>query len=206
LDLTDLIVLVPKARRYCEGPYGSPENRPPLEESQLYAMVADGCADIIMASGSLFGHSLIVKERDARIGFPTKWQTDVLLDEWEGSVIITQTALNYFFFCFRELKTSQAIKNEGTEWQYTLSVNIIRDYINTLKSQRDLALEGLMKHHPVLDRFASNIRVRDQATVAILEWWDNVSPGLSGGVGMPGGQEAAVIPWTPGWSGGGFTP
>lgn len=204
-DLTDLMVLVPRARRYIEGPYGAPANRPTLQDDQIYAMVADATADIILFSGSLFGHTLIVKTRDANAGFPTAWQTDTVLDEWESSVVTAQTALNYFFFLFRDMKVSQSVKNEGTEWQYSLSANVIRDYIADLQSRRDLALEGLRKHHPTLDRYASNIRVRDQATVAVLEWWDNVSPGV-GGSGMPGGQEAAVIPWTPGWSGPGFTP
>jgi hypothetical protein len=204
-DLTDLMVLVPRARRYIEGPYGPPPNRPSLDDSVIYNMVADATADIILYSGNLFGHALIVKSRDPTAGFPTAWQTDAVLDEWESSVITAQTALNYFFFLFRDMKVSQAIKNEGTEWQYSLSANVIRDYIGELQQRRDLALAGLQKHHPTLDRYASNIRVRDQATVAVLEWWDNVSPGL-GGAGMPGGQEAAVIPWTPGWTGAGFTP
>ena len=61
--------------------------------------------------------------------------------------------------------------------------------------------KGEKKARPVLDRFASNIRVRDQATVAVLEWWDINSPGLTGG-GLPGGQESTSIPWFPGPEGG----
>lgn len=204
-DLTDLMVLVPKTRRYIEGPYGPPENQPPLQDTDIYNLAADACADIILMSGNLFGHTLNVTGRDGTTGAPTSWATSEVLDEWESSVITAQAALNYFFFLFRTLKVSQSIKNEGTEWQYTLSANVIRGYLQELQSRRDMALAGLQKHHPVLDRYASNIRVRDQATVAILEWWDTVSPGVDGS-GMPGGQEAAVIPWTPGWTGPGFTP
>jgi hypothetical protein len=203
-DLTDLLVLVPRARRYCEGPYGAPSGLPALSEAQLYAMIADACGDIILYSGTLFRHQLLVTERDPRAGYPTAWSTGVMLTEWEGALIVTQVALNYFFLLFRDMKVSQAIKNEGTEWSYSLSANVIRDYIASLRAARDLALAGLLKHHPVLDRYASNIRVRDQATVAILEWWDTNATDAGGG-GIPGGQEAAVIPWTPGWSGG-WTP
>ncbi len=195
-DLTDLMILVPRARRNMEGPFGPPENRPPLDDSVIYNMVADACAEIILDTGTLFGHTLIVKTRDPTAGYPTAWQTDVMLDEWETMVIVIQAALNYFFFVFRDLKTSQAIKNEGTEWQYTLSVNVIRDYLADLQNRRDMALAGLLKHHPVLDRFASIIRVRDQATVAILEWWATNLPDQA--PGLPGGQEAAVIPWVGG--------
>lgn len=197
-DLTDLKVMVPRARRYIEGPYGPPENRPPLDDDVIYPLVADACADIILFSGNLFGHTLIVSKRDNRAGFPTAWQTSEVLDEWEVSVITTQAAINYFFFLFRDLKISQAISNEGTSWEYSLSANVIRGYLQELQARRDMALQGLQKHHPVIDRYASNIRVRDQATVALLEWWDTVSPG--GGGAMPGGQEAAVVPWVGGVS------
>lgn len=200
----DLRVVVPRARRYCEGPYGPPQGKSKLLDSQLYEMVADACGDIILYTGTLFGHKLTVTSRDSRVGFPTGWATEKPLEEWEAALITAQCALNYFFFVFRDMKISSAIRNEGTEYTWSLSANVIRDYIASLRQARDLAITGLMRHHPVLDRFASNIRVRDQATVAVLEWWDHnsirtVAPGL------PGGQEAAVVPWTPGWSGPGFT-
>jgi hypothetical protein len=167
-------------------------------------MVADATADAILFAGGLFGHQLIVKARDPTEGFPTAWQTEAILDEWEVSVITAQVALNFFFFALRDLKNSESIKNEGTEWSYTLSANVLRDYISELQNQRDMALKALRSWHPVIDRYASNIRVRDQATVAILEWWStNIADRVPG---LPGGQEAAVIPWTPGWSGPGFTP
>lgn len=199
VDLTDLMVFVPWARRACEGPYGPPGGKPALMDSQIYGMLADACADVILFTGSLFNHKLVVAARDPIGGYPTEWHTDVVLDQWEGALIITQVALNYFFFLFRDLKTSLSIKNEGTEYSYTLSANVLRDYLGSLKDQRDLAIAGLQKHYPVIDRFASNIRVRDQATVVALEWWDVNSAGVSGGVGLPGGQEAYVLPWVPGW-------
>lgn len=199
VDLTDLMVFVPWARRACEGPFGAPGGLPSLMDSQLYAAVADACAEMILFTGSLFGHQLIVAARDPTGGFPTQWHTEVQLSEWEGAVIITQVALNYYFHVFRDMKTSQAIRNEGTEWEYTLSANVLRDYLATLKDQRDMAMAGLQKHHPILDKFASTIRVRDQATVAVLEWWAHDSGVTSGGLGIPGGQEAYTLPWIPGW-------
>jgi hypothetical protein len=203
-DLTDLMVLVPWAKRACEGPYGAPLGLGELQNAQLYPMVADACSEIILLSGSLFGHELSVKARDLTGGFPTAWRTDTVLNQWEGAVIITQVALDYLRFLYRDMKTSLSIANEGTEYSYTLSASVIAAYLKQLQSDRDRAIDGLRAHNVVLDRYASNIRVRDQATVAILEWWDtNEFDGL-GGSGLPGGQEAAVIPWTPGWSGPGF--
>lgn len=195
-DLTDLRVMLPRARRKCEGPWGNPNNRPPLGESVLYNMIADACAEVVMLSGSFFHHQLLVKARDPLGGFPTRWKTDTVLSEYETAIITAQVALNYYYYLFRDMKISESIKNEGTEFSWSLSANAIRNYLESLRDERDRALAGLRVNIPVLDRFASVIRVRDQATVAVLEWFDSNSPGLTGG-GLPGGQEATSIPWFP---------
>lgn len=192
-DLTDLFVLVPRARRKVEGPWGNPNDRPALMDSQLYAMVADACSEVVMLSGSFFHHELVVKSRDPLRGFPTEWQTSEVLSEYEAAIVCAQVALNYYHYLFRDQKISETIKNEGTEWSYSLSANVIKGYLEALIKERDDAIAGLRINTPVLDRFASNIRVRDQATVAVLEWWDTNAPALGGG--MPGGQEASVVPW-----------
>lgn len=201
-DLTDLRVLVPRTRRACEGPYGAPIGKMELTEDQLYGMVADACSEIILFAGNLFGHELEVKKRDPLVGFPTAWKTETKLNEWEGAVIVSQAALDYFFHLFRDMKVSESIKNEGTEWSYALSANVIKNYLEALQNKREKALEGIRLHHPVYDIYASNIRVRDQATVGILEYWDTNSRSESGGVGLPGGQESFTFPWVgegPGW-------
>lgn len=196
-DLTDLKVLVPRAKRKVEGPWGNPTGRPPLTNTQVYEMVADACAEIKMLSGSFFHHTLKVKSRDPLVGFPTAWQTDTPLEEYEAAIVCAQVGLNYYYHLFRDMKISETIQNEGTQWTYELSANVIRNYLESLVEERDKAVAGLRINIPVMDRFASNIRVRDQATVAVLEWWDNNSPGVTGG-GLPGGQEATSIPWFPG--------
>lgn len=192
-DLTDLKVLVPRARRKVEGPWGNPNGKPPLRDVEIYNMVADACSEIIMLAGKLFRHELKVKTRDPLGGFPTEWRTDTPLEEYEAAIICAQTGLDYYWHVFRTMKISQGVKNEGTEYTYSLSANVLRDYLASLISERDHAVAGLRANVPVLDRFASNIRVRDQATVAALEWWagyfDSGVPG-----GLPGGQESAVIP------------
>lgn len=193
-DLRDLRVLVPRARRATEGPWGAPLGKTSLTDDQLYDMVADACAQVILDSGTLFGHEIVVTERDETVGFPKAWRTDAVLTEWESTILSIQTALNYYFFLFRDMKTSETIKNEGTEWTYTLSANVIKNYLESLRAERDKALAGLQLHKPILTRYVSNIRVRDQATVAVLEWWDTQSPGFSGG-GLPSGQDAGVVPF-----------
>lgn len=197
IDLLDLMVIVPKARRKVEGPWGNPNNRPRISTSVLYNMVADAAGDTMMLAGSWWHNKLLVKSRDPLGGFPVQWQTQNELTEWEASIICCQLALDYYTFLFRDLKTSETLKNEGTEWSYTISANVLRNYLIGMKEERDKAIAGLRVNIPVFDKMASNIRVRDQATIAVLEWWDINSPGLTGG-GLPGGQEATSIPWFPG--------
>lgn len=193
-DLTDLKVLVPRARRKIEGPWGNPGNRPPLSDTQVYEMVGDAVGEVVMHSGSFFHHELLVKARDPLGGFPTAWKTDTALSEYEAAIITAQVALNYYFYLFRDMKISETVQNEGTMWTYELSANVIRNYLESLRDERDKAIEGLRINVPVLDRFASNIRVRDQATVAVLEWWAGSYDQGGAAGGLPGGQEAAVVP------------
>lgn len=192
-DLTDLKVLVPRARRKIEGPWGNANGRPPLANSQIYAMIADACSEVIMLSGSFFHHTLLVKKRDPLGGYPTEWKTDQPLEEYESAIICAQVALTYYFQLFRDMKISESIKNEGTEWTWELSANVVRSYLQSIIDERDKAIAGLRINLPVLDVFASNIRVRDQQTVAVLEWWAGQYDHGTGG-GLPGGQEAAVVP------------
>lgn len=201
-DPTDLHVLVPRARRYVEGPYGPIEGKPPLSDTQLYEMSADALGDIILQAGSVWWNTLTVTARDPARGYPIGWATSKLLEEWEAALITSQVALNYFFHLFLDYKTSVTIMNEGTSYAYTLSANVLRDYIASLQAARDNGLAGLVKHHPVMDTYASNIRVRDQATVAALEWWDTNTRDAAGG--LPGGQEAYAIPFINGDPWGGY--
>lgn len=203
-DLTDLKVLVPRARRKIEGPWGNPNGKPPLTNGEIYALVADACSEIIMLGGSWFHHTLKVKKRDPLGGFPTDWQTDTALEEYEAAIICAQLALDYYFHIFSSMRVSETIKNEGTEWAYSLSANVIRSYVQSLIDERDKAIAGLRINIPVMDRYASNIRVRDQATVAVLEWWAGQYDALPGG--LPGGQEASVVPvfFPPGLEGGSY--
>lgn len=204
-DLTDLAVLIPWARRACEGPYGPPSGQQSMPDEVVYPMIADACSEIILYSGSLFGHRLEVTARDPIAGYPTQWKTDKVLNQWESAVIICQLALDYWRFLFRDTKTSVKIANEGTSYEYTVSANVIGGYLKQLAADRDKALNGLREHNPVLDQWASVIRVRDPATVALLEWWSTNPRDAAGG--LPGGQEAFVVPaiglpWSAGWSGG----
>ncbi len=204
-DLFDLQVVVPKARRKTEGPFGNPNGKRPFTNAEIYNMVADATGELAMLGQAWWHNHLVVKTRDPQRGFPTEWRTETVLSEYEAAIICAQVALDYYYQVFRDMKIAETIQNEGTMFSFQVSANVLRNYLEGLKDEREKAIAGLRVNVPVMDRWASNIRVRDQATVAVLEWWDYNSPGISGG-GLPGGQEATSIPWFPGPSdgGGGF--
>lgn len=190
---TDLRVLVPRARRYCEGPFPDANRR--MTDEQLYAMVADACADVILLSGNLFGRTLIVTKREARVGYPIAWATDRVLDEWESALITAQAALNFVFHEFKDKKVSENMANEGQTWEWALSANLLQTQFNLIKDTRDKALEALLGWYPTLARFASVTAVRDRVTSSMIEWWAQANPGQVGQIGgLGGGQEAAVVP------------
>lgn len=170
-DLTDLRVLVPKTRRACEGPYGPPAGLPVLSDEQVYQIVADACAEVQLLTGTLFGHELRVKKRDPLRGFPTDWNTDVILTEWEGAVIVTQAAINYVYHLFREAKSGETIKDEGQEWTWSRSANLLVLQVKQLSETRDKAIEMLERVNAPLDVYVSSVAERDKFAAAFLEPW-----------------------------------
>lgn len=168
-DLTDLRVLVPKARRACEGPFGPPPNLPTLTDEQIYQMVADACGDVLVLTGSFFGHQLLVKKRDPLVGFPTDWRTEVELTEAEGGVIVAQAAINYIFHLFRETKTNETIKDEGQEWTWQRSANLLVLQVKQLTEARDKAIEMLERMHAPMESWISTVAERDKLAAIYLE-------------------------------------
>lgn len=199
-DLTDVAVLTPRIKRAIQGPYGPPPGVPDFTQTQLTEMAADAVADAILYSGGLFGHSLTVTARDSTAGYPTAWSTDKVLDEWEVSIVAVQAAISFYWTQFRDVFVSEVKTNEGQSYEYQRSANLLRDQLKYLYEARDYALKQLRQIKPTVERYASILRVRDIATVGVLEWWEH-DAGQWGDVGSPGGfgggQEASVIPWTP---------
>lgn len=198
VDLTNVGVLAARVRRAIEGPTGPPPGIPALSDAQVKEVTADAIADAILYSNGLFGHQLIVATRDPDAGYPTDWKTEVVLSEWEVSAITAQAALTYFFHIFKTQVTSETITNEGQSWEYELSSNLIRDQLKQLRDQRDMAMASLRQLHPVLDKYASILAVRDAQTDFVLEWYTRYNPeneGIGGPGGIGGGLEQSSFPW-----------
>lgn len=174
----DVAEISPRVRRAVEGPV--PLTSGALQDAAILAMAADAIADVILLTNGQWEHKLVVSHRNEDTNAPDGWQVDPPLEPEEESMIAAQAAINYFVFIFQNKKVSERIQNEGQEWEYGLSANLLRDTLAALKEQRDAALTSLKAANPIMARYASLLEVRDRIASAVLEPW--VSGGLGGGI------------------------
>lgn len=182
-DLRDTQVLIPRTRRAIEGPDAVSGSAAVaagnLSDEQVNAVIADAIADVIFYSGGLFGHNLEVTKRDEDFMAPIAWLVDPVLSDAEATVIIAQAALTYFFTWAKSMKVSERIADEGQEWEYQFSAQVLTEQIKALKDARDKALEALQRTEAGLDQWVNLIEARDRETMAIIEPWQT-SAGLGG--------------------------
>lgn len=177
-DLRDTRVLIPRTRRALLGPHasGSGAVANVYSDEEVNAIVADAIADIILYSGGeVFGHQLEVVERDDWYMAPIAWQTDTPLTEAEGSLIVTQAALNECLRQAESLKTSERIADEGQEWEYQIAASVVTERIKALREDRDKALTILQGDNSVSDAYINFLSVRDSYTAALIEPWSTNS-------------------------------
>lgn len=182
----DVRSLTPRVRRAVEGPFALPANRT-LTETQIEAMAADAIADIILFTEGRWPHTLTALERDATTQAPVHWAVTPELSLDEEAVVAAQSAIQYFFYAFRDMKVSETIRNEGREWSYSLSASVLTEQIKALRDQRDRALAAIEGQHPVMARYASFLTTRDALGAAMLEPWLLDSGGRGGLLLLPNG-------------------
>lgn len=174
-DLRDTRVLIPRVRRALQGPHasGSAAIDNDLSDEETNALIADALADIILYGGgeNVFGHRLEVAARDEAYMAPIAWMTDTPLTEYEGSVVVAQTALNWFLNYAQTLKTSEKIADEGQSWEYEIAATVITQQIKALREDRDRALEALKGKNIVTDDYVNFLAERDYKTDVLIEPW-----------------------------------
>lgn len=175
-DSADVRVLIPRVRRALVGPLGSGFVQDDLNDSDTTAVIADAIADVILYTGSVFGKTLEVTDRDSFYQAPTAWRTSSALEESEQGVIVAQAALNYIFRTLQTLKTSETIRNEGQEWSYSISASALAEQVKELRAARDAAISRLESGDGV-ERWVNTLLVRDAYTDTLIE------PFVSGGIG-----------------------
>lgn len=182
-DARDTRTLIPRTRRAIEGPESVSGSAAVaagnLSDDAVNAVVADAIAEVIFYSGGLFGHNLEVTERDEDYKAPIAWIVDPEMTDAEVTVIIAQAALTYFFSWAKSMKVSERIADEGQEWEYQFSANVLTEQIKALRDARDKALEQLKREEAGLDQWVNLIEVRDRETMSIIEPWQTTA-GLGG--------------------------
>lgn len=181
-DRSDTRVLIPRVRRALDGPHatGSASVAASLSDDEVNNVVADSLAALILyTTGTIFGATLEVVERDTNYLAPTAWKTSRELTESEQMLVAFQAALDYFYRQVDSIKTSETIKDEGQEWSYTLSATVLNQRLNQLRDQRDRALEIVLETTEMPEEWISFIQVRDSWVSSLIEPW--VSGGSTGG-------------------------
>lgn len=158
--------LIPPIKRAIDGPTASVSA---LTDEQARDLAADAIGEVILLTGGLFEHQLLVIARDPTYGAPTEWEIDPALEEFEKAVIVNQAALNFFFHKLRDVKVAETIRDEGAEHSYQLSSSLIRDQMKYLADARDRALEAIQARTPVPIAYLSFLAQRDAQVAALVE-------------------------------------
>lgn len=173
---TDIRVLSPRVQRAVEGVIQSAWT---LNADQVKDLVADALADVILYTGSAFGKTLIVTAVDGN-GAPDEYATSDELTIAEQGVIAAQAALNWFFFRYVGQKVSERIADEGEEWSWAVSANLLTEQLKALIAARDRALE-VLEGRAGIEEYVSFLAVRDCEVARAVEPW-------AAGAGL-GGQQ-----------------
>lgn len=175
--VTDIRVLVPRVRRRLEGA-GAPAV---LSDDAVKDLVADALSSVTLYTGSVFGKTIDVSEREG--GIPIEYTTSDELTLQEGTVVAAQAALDHFFWQFASLKTSEKIADEAGTWEYARSASLLKGQLELLIAERNRALDALMGSAGALDAYVSYLAVRDVETARLVEPWV-ADLGGNGGLGV----------------------
>jgi hypothetical protein len=154
-DPVDIEVLVPAVTRAL-GTVGASA----LTAGEIYALTADALADVMLYTGSVFGTTLEVIERDGN-NVPTKYGTGRELTLPETAMIRAQAALNRLFVVLRDEKVSERIADESQAWEWAKSAQLLRDQLKLLVDERNKALEALERQGAALDAYESFVAAQD---------------------------------------------
>lgn len=177
-DLRDLRVLIPACRRAIDGPTAtsSAAVSATLDDGEVLGLLADATAELILHTASAdgggnnaFGNSLVATARDPIYMAPSSWATENPRSTAQDAAILSQAALNHYFWLIKLLKVSETIKNEATDWEYSLSANVIAAWVQYLIQNRDKAIAALQSINVVMDSYISLVAERDRLAAAWLE-------------------------------------
>lgn len=166
----DITNLIPQTRRAIDGPAATSPSAPStsLGDSEVKALIADAMGEVILLTGGLFGHELVVDDRDSTYMAPIEWSVDPALTEPEKVVITAQAAINYFFHKLKDVKVAETMRDEGSEWSYTLSATLLKDQMKFLVAARDRAIDAVSVNTEIAT-YSSFLHTRDLWAASLVE-------------------------------------
>lgn len=172
-DERDIRILIPRVRRAIDGPHAtsSAAASSNFTDDEVTAQIADAIAEVIFFTPEGFGKELVVTERDPNYLAPIAWMTSEALGEAEASIIVIQAALNNLYFGLTSMKTSERIKNEGEEWEWSISSTAVAERIRALQKLRDEAIVQLEATGTSVTEWVNTLEIRDSYTDALIEPW-----------------------------------
>ena|SRR5438270_6192624 len=175
-DTRDLRVMIPRCRRAIDGPRAtsSASVAATLSDSEVLGLVADSTANVILLTGGsqVFGYMLVPTHYDPFYKAPDQWATDKPLSPEAQDVVIAQAAIDFYSDRLRHNSfTAETIKDEGQEWTWERSANLLQLQLKLLAEVRDRALEMLQRLNAPLDSYISSVAERDKLAAVYLEPW-----------------------------------
>lgn len=131
-DILNLLIAVPRIRRALDNDSLSPD--------RAVELAADAIARISLYTGSFFGHTLEVTDRDPDFGAPVAWRLDSALTAEELEVVAIQAALDHAGKTSITDLVSQTVRSEGREHSWQKSAQAVTARLKLLIEERDRAL------------------------------------------------------------------
>lgn len=142
-----------------------------LNDQEVLNLVADATGELILYTTETFGYQLVVTQTDPFYTAPIGWATDQPRVPAADAAILSQAALDHYFWLIKTLKVTESMKNEAVEWGYSLSASVIGAWIAYLRDNRDKALSALEIINKPDDIYFSTVAERDRLSAAWLEPW-----------------------------------
>lgn len=165
--------MVPRVRRAIEGAGRTAV----LADDAIKDIIADSLASLILYTSGVFGKQLLVTAYDNATNAPSEYSTSASLSLPEQTAVAAQAALDYFFFEWQMLKTSETIADEAQNWSYEISPSLMKSQLELLIATRDKALQAISDRGVGLDSYTSFLEARDQQTSRLVETWRHFDTG-----------------------------
>jgi len=173
-NLDDVQILIPRIRRALEPGVASASAAVTYTDRMITEIAADAIGELMLIGGDAFPFTLNVAGRDVN-NYPSAWTTSPALPEEIMSLVAIQAVVGQLYGEIRDLKTSETIANEGSRWEYTRSVTLLKDRLATLMRDRDLILAKIERLNPTLDQFVNLVKARAPQTQADVEGFYNAA-------------------------------